>query len=174
MFQRLHQELLDFKLDVETKVLVVLVCTRFDGYSGEYARVCQTVVLWQHFSFQTSETDSRPRCGWSFQSNSTRWSSNRFPQATSPTDCKKRDQRHKYWSNWRRNRVHGLQTWSNIQKHDAAASRANVLRLDSRTKFQVFVKGFVTMTFDVDRNTTVAQLKSRLQVSYCFNLDNHE
>jgi len=50
-----------------------------------------------------------------------------------------------------------------IQKHDAAASRANVLRLDSRTKFQVFVKGFVTMTFDVDRNTTVAQLKSRLQ-----------
>ena len=41
MFQNLHQKLLDADLDMETKILVVLVCARFDGYSGEYADVSE-------------------------------------------------------------------------------------------------------------------------------------
>ena len=46
MFHGLHEELLDAELDLETKILVALVCDRFDNYSGEFKEV--NFLLWNH------------------------------------------------------------------------------------------------------------------------------
>ena len=46
MFHGLHEELLKADLDLETKILVTLVCDRFDNYSGEFKEV--NFLLWNH------------------------------------------------------------------------------------------------------------------------------
>ena len=39
MFYGLHGQLLEAELDLQTKILVALVCDRFDNYSGEFKEV---------------------------------------------------------------------------------------------------------------------------------------
>jgi len=141
MFQHLHQELLDSKLDVETKIVVVLVCSRFDGYSNDYVKK----LIREHDADEVVRATRRVDLRTDFHKPLLELI---VKKKITSTNIDQIEEEVEFLI---------FKLDRDLQKH------AHIPRLDLRTNFQVFVKGSDTLVFDIDGNTTVAQLKAKFQ-----------